>query len=82
MHMLRLLNSKRMIICIGLLGLFALSSGCGGDVNATVRQPTAEEKEHQDAERAARAKAYAKGMPVGKGGMPVTTRTLRSHRAR
>ncbi len=65
----RLPDVGRRGFMLGLLGAAAVVSGCGDD--ASVPPPSADtaakEKERQDAERAAREKAF------GKGGAPKTT---------
>ena len=74
MRILRVLHANRMALSLGLMGLLAMASGCGGDPNATIGEPISQER--QDAERAARQKAYAGGMPVGRAGKPVKSRRL------
>src|SRR5262249_51847931 len=63
------LRSVRLGLVAALIGTLSLAQGCAGDPNAVAGTPIS--KERQDAERDARAKAYGKGMPLGKNGRPV-----------
>ncbi len=64
MRILQFVHVKRLALCLSLLGLMALSSGCGGEGEAPSPQ-VAEENQKNDAE--ARKKAYGQaGVPVGK----------------
>ena len=61
MNIFRSFYRDRAAWVLGLASLFGLAAGCGGgDPNATVvGEPT--NQEQQDAERAAREKAFGKG---------------------
>jgi acyl-CoA reductase-like NAD-dependent aldehyde dehydrogenase len=59
-------QKQRILLGSGLVALLALAQGCGGDPNATMGPPISQEQ--QNAERAAREKAYGHGMPFGRGG--------------
>lgn len=61
MRIVRLLHAKRMVLCLGLLGLLALSGGCSDNLNAPPPPATAEQKERTDKMRDARAKAVGPG---------------------
>ena len=67
--MIQSLQKRRAVWMLGLAGLFGIAAGCGsGDPNATtVGTPTTQTQ--QDAERAAREKAFG----VGKAGNPGKT---------
>lgn len=43
MRIVRLVHANRMVLCLGLVGMLAMSSGCGQDY-ATEREATPEQK--------------------------------------
>ncbi len=62
MRIVGLFYRHRAAWVLGLIGVVGLASGCGGDPNAGgVAPPTADTKAQQDAERAAREKAFGTG---------------------
>jgi len=65
MRIVRALHANRMLLCLGLLGLIGLASGCDDDKNKQPAAPPTTQAQ-QDAERAAREAAYGKGAIPGK----------------
>ncbi len=61
MHIVRLLHAKRMALCLGLLGLLALASGCGDSSTTEAPPATAEQKERTDKMKEARSKQFGTG---------------------
>jgi len=70
MRVLRFLHAKRIVLCLGLLALMALASGCS-DSNPVTSISPEEGKEKGLALQKAREEAY------GKGGQPKSQKTAR-----
>ncbi len=47
MRILRYFHAKRTVLCLGLIGMIALASGCGGDANDTVAAKLPADPVHQ-----------------------------------
>ena len=69
MNILRILQTKRMVLCFVLLGTLSLAGGCGPDYT-TQREATAEQKARMDkmqgTMKEARAKAIQEARTAGK----------------
>jgi len=47
MRILRFFHAKRMVLCLGLMGMLAFAGGCGDDPNATVAPKIEPDPIHQ-----------------------------------
>jgi len=70
MRMLRFLHARRVAVCLGLLGLLVLASGCGDQNNPATIDPEVG-KAKGEALQKAREAAY------GKGGIPPSNKTAK-----
>jgi len=65
MSIVRLIHAKRMILCLGLVGMLHVASGCGQDYT-TAPQATAEQKAKMDKMKETMKSARGQAIEEGK----------------